>query len=144
MRHLRIILVIALASLVVLPAAANAVEDPYSEGGVTETTLSPRITVAAEGLDVSFSAAGLSGDCTWDFGDGTTGSGDPVEHVYAADGTYDVTATCGATVLSRTLTFAAGLSFTGFNTGTFALIALILGLLGAAALWATRRSRANN
>jgi hypothetical protein len=136
--------VILLATLVILPGAAMATEEPYSGGGVTTTTLAPAVTVAAEGLDVSFTARGQSGDCTWDFGDGTTGTGNPVEHVYAADGTYDVTATCGATVLSRTLTFAAGLSFTGFDAGTFVLIAAILGILGAGALWATRRSRANN
>ncbi len=145
MRHLRVILVIILATLVISPAGALAAEEePYSGGEVTTTTLAPRITVVAEGLDVSFQARGVSADCTWNFGDGTTGTGNPVEHVYAADGTYQVTSTCGEDVITRSIAFAAALSFTGFETGTFVLIALILALLGGGAVLFTRRFRANN
>lgn len=145
MRHLRILLAVMLTIVIMSPAAALAAEDePYSGGEVTTTTLVPRITVVADGLNVSFQAGGVSEDCTWDFGDGTTGSGNPGEHVYAADGTYDVTATCGDHVIARSLTFAAALPFTGFNTGTFVLIAFVLLLLGGGAVWFTRRSRENS
>lgn len=142
MRHVRTLLAILLVSVMASPVGALAQEEePYSGGDVTTTTLGPRITVVAEGLDVSFEAHGVGGECTWVFGDGATGEGNPVEHVYAADGTYEVTASCGADVITRSVTVAAALSFTGFATSSFLAIALILAVLGAGAVWFTRRSR---
>ena len=141
MRHLRILITTLVIAFIAAPAVAQT--GPYTTGEVTTTTLAPAVTVVAEGLDVQFAAAGLGADCAWDFGDGTTGTGNPVDHVYSADGTYDVTATCGVLgiVVSRTLTFAANLSFTGFDTGTFVLIALGLLILGGGVVAYSRKNR---
>ena len=127
--------------MVILFAVTALAEEPYSGGTVTETTITPRIVVTAEGLSVAFTAAGTSDSCTWDFGDDTTGTGSPATHTYAAEGTYDITATCGALVLARTVSFAKGLNFTGFESGLLGGIALLLIIGGAAAVFASRRRR---
>ncbi len=136
-----LVALIAVALLAVLASPALAQTEPYSGGTVTETTIAPRIIVTAEGLTVAFTAAGANDPCGWDFGDGTTGSGNPATHTYAAEGSYTITATCGALVLARTVSFAEAISFTGFESGPWAIAALTLILLGAVILWATRRRR---
>jgi len=139
-RHLRILIATLVIAFIAAPAAAQT--GPYTDGETPTSTLAPAVTVVAEGLDVQFAVAGLGADCAWDFGDGTTGTGNPIDHVYAADGTYDVNADCGAVLgISRTLTFAANLSFTGFDTGTFVLIALGLLILGGGVVAYSRRNR---
>ncbi len=53
-------------------------------------------TTVEAGTGISFNS-NVSGDpsrCTWDFGDGSTGSGTSPSHTYSAPGTYTVTATC--------------------------------------------------
>lgn len=138
MGRIAICIVIAVV-LIPVTALAQEDEEPYSGGSVTTTTLAPRITVQAEGLVVVFDARGVSGECDWDFGDGTAGEGRPVTHTYTADGDYDVTATCGAVVLNRTLTFGSDLAFTGFEARTVLLAAALLLLVGTAMVLATRR-----
>jgi hypothetical protein len=59
-------------------------------GYTTDATINP-------GQAVTLQAWGAGGDgsyepVTWDFGDGTTGTGNPVTHVYAAPGLYRATA----------------------------------------------------
>jgi outer membrane protein assembly factor BamB len=54
--------------------------------------------VAAPGQDIVFTASGSDPDSdpltfTWDFGDGTASAGTPVQHAYAAPGSYTVTLT---------------------------------------------------
>lgn len=49
----------------------------------------------------------------WDFGDGTTGSGDPVTHVYLSNGTFSVTASY--TGFSGTYTCTQTFTLTGCN-----------------------------
>ncbi|HNS51923.1 MAG TPA: kelch repeat-containing protein [Anaerolineae bacterium] len=47
----------------------------------------------------------------WDWGDGTTGSGNPALHTYAAAGTYTITMTasnCGQQVIQHSVTVVAG------------------------------------
>ncbi|MFC2176295.1 PKD domain-containing protein, partial [Bacteroidota bacterium] len=64
--------------------------------------LSPDINITSaqqcEGVPVDFESAsavstGLINDFQWDFGDGTTGSGKQVSHVYSTSGSYNVTLT---------------------------------------------------
>ena len=140
-RTLMVALVAALLLVMFVAAATAVAEEPYSGGTVAETTITPRIIVTAEGLSVAFTAAGTSDPCNWDFGDDATGTGSPATHTYAAEGTYDITATCGALVLARTVSFAKGLNFTGFESALWGAVALVLILGGAAVVFATRRRR---
>jgi len=139
-RTLTVVLSAALL-LVMLFAGTAVAEEPYSGGTVAETTITPRIVVTAEGLSVAFTAAGTSEPCTWEFGDDSTGTGSPATHTYAAEGSYDITATCGALVLARTVSFAKGLNFTGFESALWGAVALVLIIGGAAVVFATRRRR---
>lgn len=59
-----------------------AVETPLSTYDTTET---------CQGEDVAFSLNSAT-DPVWDFGDGTTGQGSPILHVYEDSGTYTLTA----------------------------------------------------
>jgi hypothetical protein len=59
----------------------------------------PALSGSAGGLTLSLDASGSSdgdgaiSDFSWDFGDGTTGSGSTISHTYGAAGTYTVTLT---------------------------------------------------
>jgi PKD repeat protein len=56
-------------------------------------------------LPVTFDAGNVSGATyTWNFGDGSAGTGDPVQHAYTAPGTYEVTLTMTANNVARTRT----------------------------------------
>ena len=44
-------------------------------------------------LTVNYSGSYSMSNIEWDFGDGSTGSGNPATHTYAAPGNYDVSAT---------------------------------------------------
>jgi len=50
-------------------------------------------TCANASLDFAVVTNYEHGDITWDFGDGTTGSGEETSHAYTAEGEYEVTAT---------------------------------------------------
>lgn len=133
------------ASLVLaVPLAALAqttTTEPYSGGEVTETTITPRINVMADGLTVAFTATGVGNDCSWDFGDGASGSGNPATHTYDAEGDYTITATCGVQVLSRTVHFAENLNFTGMDVLPYAGGAIALLLIGLVVVRANPRSK---
>jgi PKD repeat protein len=70
---------------------------PPDTGPIAEFTGTPR--TGTEPLDVDFSFVDLRGGSVtytswdWDFGDGTTGTGENVSHIYPDAGTYDVTLT---------------------------------------------------
>ncbi|MFH1329033.1 MAG: PKD domain-containing protein [Actinomycetota bacterium] len=138
----RFLILALVAAFLAVPATALAAE-PYSSSTTSVEPPTPGIIVAASGLTVEFTATHVTAACTWDFGDSGTGEGNPVSHTYAADGEYTVTATCGDTVLTRTLTFAADLSFTGFGLVPFGIAIVALVLLGATALAVSRKVRAN-
>lgn len=145
MRRLALIALFTMLLVAVFPVAALAqttTTEPYSGGAVTETTVAPQITVAANGLVVTFTAAGVSGACTWDFGDGSSATGNPVTHTYDAEGDYTIGATCGAQVLSRTVHFAADLNFTGMEVLPWAAAAAALLVFGFVLVRSSRgRSR---
>ena len=68
---------VILMLLMAIPLAASAqttTTEPYSGGGVTETTIAPRIDVLSAGLTKTFTATGYGTDCTWSFGDDSTGT----------------------------------------------------------------------
>lgn len=115
-------------------------EEPYSGGEVTETTAAVQIAALVEGLTVTLSVSGVSQPCTWDFGDGTSGEGNPVEHTYAEAGTYDVTATCGTVVAVRGVQVGA-LPFTGANIARWVAWGVILVAAGVVVVWLFRRRR---
>ena len=139
---LRASVVLLSAALMVSLAVTAGAQEPYSGGTVTETTISPRILVLSDGLSVAFNVSGVSDPCNWDFGDGSTSTGSPAVHTYTAEGSYNITATCGALVLARTVSFAQGLITTGFESALWGRIALALILAGAIGVFATRRRRA--
>ena len=136
--------VLAVLFIPLTALAQTTTTEPYSGGEVTETTIAPHIQVAANGLSVTFTAAGAGSDCTWDFGDDSTGSGNPATHIYAAEGDYSIGATCGALVLARTVHFAADLNFTGMDVLPYVLAALGLILIGALVVRSNRRSKTPN
>lgn len=59
---------------------------------------------AASFFNYSYLPAGGTNTWTWDFGDGTTGSGENPTHIYTEAGTYDVTLTAGNGDCSDTYT----------------------------------------
>ena len=79
---------------------------PPDTGPIAEFTGTPRTGV--EPLEVDFSFVDLRGGSVtytswdWDFGDGTTGTGESVSHTYPDAGTYDVTLTVSDATTSST------------------------------------------
>ena len=135
---------VLLVLLLAIPVAAGAqttTTEPYSGGGVTETTIAPRIDVLSAGLTKTFTATGYGTDCTWSFGDDSTGTGNPVNHTYASAGTYDVTATCGGAVLSLQVTASEALASTGMDVLRYVLIGIALVTFGGLLVRSTRRAR---
>lgn len=91
---------ILLAALLVFAPAVTQAEDNAAELALhwlSAPTATP--AVAAPQQAVAFSAqASAEAECTWDFGDGSTGNGAHVTHAYASLGTYLATVTAkGAT-----------------------------------------------
>lgn len=131
-------LISALFLITVLPLAAVAQEEePYSGGTVPDTTISSDITVVVSGLTATFSVSG-AGSCSWDFGDGEAGEGNPVTHTYADAGSYSVTATCGADQYDITANVGP-LPGTGTEVSTYLMWGGGLLLVGATAVLAARR-----
>ncbi len=84
--------------LLAVSAVAVAQTEPYSGGTVPSSEgVPPEATALESGLTVTVTAAGVTGPCTWDFGDGTTGTGNPATHTYSEAGTYTVSGTCSTT-----------------------------------------------
>ena len=138
----RFLILALVAAILALPALAMA-QEPYSSSTTTTIVAGPTIKVAANGLEVQLTASGITGSCTWDFGDGSTGEGNPATHTYAADGTYAVAVNCSGATSTRSITVATGLSWTGFGVVPFGIAIGILVLLGATALAVSRKVRAN-
>ena len=136
-----ILIVMALLAIPLAASAQTTTTEPYSGGEVTETTIAPRIEVLANGLTVTFTAAGAGSGCTWDFGDGSTGSGNPATHTYDAEGDYAVGVSCGTVVLARNLYFAADLNFTGMDVLPYGLAAFALIFIGGLVVRANRKSK---
>ena len=136
------LMVLALVAIPVSAAAQTTTTEPYSGGGVTETTIAPRIDVLSEGLTKTFTATGLGTDCTWSFGDDSTGTGNPVDHTYASAGTYDVSANCGGAVLGLQITASEALSTTGMDVLRYVLVAIALITFGWLIVRSARQSRA--
>ena len=137
-----VVLLMLVLAIPLSAAAQTTTTEPYSGGGVTETTIAPRIDVLSAGLTKTFTATGLGTDCTWSFGDDSTGTGNPVDHTYAAAGTYDVSANCGGAVLSLQVTAAQALSTTGMDVLRYVLIAIALITFGGLIVRSTRQTRA--
>ena len=90
----------------------------------------PVFSTSADGFKASFDATGSTddggiADYAWNFGDGTTGTGQTVSHVYAAAGTYNVslTATDGSgekAQVSHTVTFIQPAPDDGYGAAVYA------------------------
>ena len=141
---LAVLLLVMFTAATAATAATAVAEEPYSGGTVAETTITPRIVLAAEGRSVTVTAAGTSEPCTLAVGDDAAGTVTPAVHTYAAEGAYDITATCGALVLARTVSFAKGLNFTGFEVLPYLLVAIALILIGGLMVRSYRRSKATH
>ena len=141
-RYLSFVMILMLVLAIPLAALAQTTTtEPYSGGGVTETTIAPRIDVLSDGLTKTFTATGYGTGCTWSFGDDSTGTGNPVDHTYATAGTYDVSANCGGAVLSLQVTASDALSTTGMDVARYVLIGIALVTFGGLLVRSTRRSR---
>lgn len=89
---------VAIYSGVLTPAQVG---DHYAKGGGTGPNTPPTslFTAVADGLTATFDGTGSTdpdgtiAGYTWDFGDGTTGTGPVIDHPYAAPGQYTVTLT---------------------------------------------------
>ena len=136
-----IIVVLTLLVPAVAASAQTTTTEPYSGGEVTETTIAPRLEVLSAGLTQTFTAAGLGADCTWSFGDDSSGTGNPAVHTYTVEGTYDVSANCGGAVLSLQVTAAESLSTTGMDVLRYLLIATALLTFGGLIVRSVRESR---
>ena len=99
-------------------ATANVVSDPRAGspnlllyvdgngnggGGPVDNPPSASFTSSCNGLSCSFDAGASSDDngiaaYSWNFGDGSSGNGAAVTHVYSADGSYNVSLTVTDTV----------------------------------------------
>lgn len=130
-------LVVVLLAFALAPAAAAQEEEPYTDGTVPDTTVASGIDAVVAGLTVTLSIPGEE-DCAWDFGDGNTGEGNPVDHTYAEAGTYDVTATCGENVYEQSVTVGP-LATTGSDVAVFLLWGGGLLVAGGTAVWFGRR-----
>lgn len=129
--------IIVLLALAIAPTAMAQEEEPYTGGEVPDTTVAAGIDAVVQGLTVTFSIPNED-DCTWDFGDGETGEGNPVTHTYAEAGTYSVTATCGANVYNQTVTVGP-MATTGTQVSAFLLWGSGLLVAGSAAVWFGRK-----
>jgi len=89
----------------------TTVQPPVNQAPTARMTITPASAYAGE--DITFNASGSTdsdghiASCSWDFGDGHTGSGAIAQHAYSTAGTYNVT-----------LTVADNSGATGITTGT--------------------------
>ncbi len=88
----------------------------------SDPTANPNPATTADAITFNVAATDPDGDFvgfTWDFGDGTTGTGASPAHTYAAPGVYSVKVTASDSVLSAdaTLTVVVGKATTGGNPG---------------------------
>ncbi|MFA4928518.1 MAG: PKD domain-containing protein [Patulibacter sp.] len=88
--------------------AALDVEGPVVADGTASATAGTAVTLTADAQDRFSDVATVE----WTFGDGSTGTGDRVSHVYAAAGTYEAKATAtdahgNARTATHTVTVAA-------------------------------------
>lgn len=70
---------------------------------VSPLTLSSTSTSGNAPLKVTLNQTGGDASTTWDFGDGSNGSGMLVKHRFTAPGTYTVKATCGQSIGTMTI-----------------------------------------
>ena len=136
---------LAIPSLVVallVPLAATAQGVPDS--GITGVaSCVPAIFAVTAGLSVDFAATCRAADyCRWDFGDRKSGEGVAIRHDFPGDGEYTVTATCGESAASRTLTVSSASTYTGSGLVPFGVGIAVLVVLGASVLFFSRRIRA--
>lgn len=66
-------------------------------------TLSPSVLSGKAPLTVDFTQFGGDASTTWNFGDGSTGSGMTANHVFTANGAYTVKVDCLGTVSTTTI-----------------------------------------
>jgi PKD repeat protein len=108
---------------------ADQVKAHYRAGGGTVANVPPTgaFTATSTGLKVAFDASsstdsdGTISSYSWDFGDGSTGSGVSPSHSYASDGTYAVALTVtddrgGQSVVTHAVTVANQPPSAAFNS----------------------------
>lgn len=95
------------SSTLTLPDYITVFEDPVPDFTVDATTGCAPVTISF--TDASTSADGTITSWSWDFGDGTVGSGQNPTHTYSASGSYDITLVvvddngCQATLIENDL-----------------------------------------
>ena len=87
----------------------------------------------------------MSGNCAWDFGDGSTGIGNPTTHTYVSKGSYNVGFNCGGITAARSIQSAATVPVTCLDLLPWLATELLLvtrGTIAAAGLEGVRKTAA--
>lgn len=135
----RIVPTLLLTLALALPALAQE-EEPYTGETVPDTAVDSDIEVLASGLTATFSIPGAD-SCTWDFGDGEAGEGNPVSHTYAEEGPYQVTAVCASATYTISVVVGS-LALTGTEGTTYLTWGGGLLLVGLVLVSVARREEA--
>lgn len=127
--------------VIVIPSAASGQEtEPISGGLVPVVDLEPYVLVHVDGMEVRLSVAAVGGEsCSWDFGDGESGEGNPAHHRYERVGGYSVDARCGDLELQSALTVERPPSHGAFPLTFVGIGGLLLALVVGAVLLRARR-----
>lgn len=104
----------------VLSSGFSLLTDVYADGGEVDFTFSDTLTIC--GTFIGQNAQTV----TWDWGDGTTDTGNKVEHTYETPGTYTITLTATNDIGSDVLTLTVTVGESAYSLLYYASMAVLL------------------